>query len=208
MKIDRLRVIQASGFRHNKRTSPAVNTVETYHVSDYWDGGSRDACRAVSLPSLRPCALPNYEQQTAGTAGNPFKQSMGTCTLTDGVAIVEQSTFRGKDIGCQIYVTHHDAIMYFGCEHEDCANHPELAQACKESTSDTTARDLKIIATVRGLKSNYHLDGLRRIQATAEELNKLVDGGYLTRLPSGNYQATDKGKEITDLAIDEKEYPL
>lgn len=93
------------------RRTVKVESRERYFVHDYWDGGSRSYASFVHLPTRRTVSLNSlqYEHQTNG---NHFNLPIGQLSLTPEIAVVENSIFRGKDMGVRVYV-HPEAIGKF-----------------------------------------------------------------------------------------------
>lgn len=88
-----------------------VEARQSYRVTDYWDGGSRDYVEFVDLKTRRRLSQDqlSFEKQTQG---NPFNLNIGTVQLSPGVAAVEQCIFCGKNLGIRIYV-HPDSFGDF-----------------------------------------------------------------------------------------------
>lgn len=81
---------------------------QSYHVSDYWDGGSRTNAVFVNAQTgeYLPDSQVGFEKQTMG---NPFNQRIGDVKLTPNVAVVENSIFCGKDMGIRV-IMHPDTL--------------------------------------------------------------------------------------------------
>ncbi len=70
----------------------------SYHMSDYWDGGSRDYVRAYHIES-------GAIKDPAQHAHNPYGRSAhSTVEIPEGIAMVEHTIFQGKDMGIRIHV--------------------------------------------------------------------------------------------------------
>ena len=85
------------------RRTVKVEARQTYRVSDYWDGGSRDYVEFFHLPTSRVVRQEQVEFEKQ-ERGNPYGSNMGTVKLTPEIAVVENCIFRGKDMGIRIYV--------------------------------------------------------------------------------------------------------
>lgn len=71
---------------------------DTYHMSDYWSGGSRTYVVAVNLANMQV-------EHHKGVSSNPFNDSAhDSFSIPDGVAMVEHVIFCGKDLGIRINV--------------------------------------------------------------------------------------------------------
>ena len=108
-KVERL--INMCYPNYKGRRKVKVEKRARYHVSDYWDGGSRDYAEFVHLPTNRIVRLEqlNYEHQDMS---NPFNLPIGIVNITPDVAVVVNSIFQGKDMGITIYV-HPDSYPAF-----------------------------------------------------------------------------------------------
>jgi len=144
-----------------------------------WHGGSRNSYVAVKLDTMEVKPLVDRR---------PWPQNeypMPPMNIPPGVAIVKQSTFRGKNFGVTFYL------------HPD--NAPEMLPEPEEGQLD---RDQKIVlAATRSLKSSYGgIKNLRFVQARTETgitqdrwdaaKQHLIDHGYLNRAGA----LTPKGK--------------
>ena len=75
-----------------------VRESDTYHLEDYWSGGTRRYVVAFNLTT-------SESMPTPGVATNPFnKEAHQEFPIPDGCAIVEHVIFCGKDIGIIINV--------------------------------------------------------------------------------------------------------
>lgn len=71
--------------------------LESYHPSNYWDGGSRSYFVAVLRDGMK-VAVPSDDTH------NPFKAlAHGSFPIPRGVVIMEHVIFCGKDRGIRIY---------------------------------------------------------------------------------------------------------
>jgi len=72
-----------------------VEERKTYHMQDYWDGGSRRYIKAVRIVNSRlQVASPIYEAQ------NPFRpQAHSEFEIPSDILLVEHCIFCGKDLG-------------------------------------------------------------------------------------------------------------
>ena len=91
-----------SGYRGRKPVR--LRSSKSYHVSDYWDGGSRTYSVFVNAETGQ--VLSDSEVGfKAQEAANPFRLRIGSVELQPHVAVVENRIFMGKDMG--IYVIMH-----------------------------------------------------------------------------------------------------
>jgi hypothetical protein len=75
-----------------------------YHVSDYFDGGSRTYSRFVKLETgevVRGDQIPRAARQVAG---NPLAFPIGDVELARGFVVVEHDIFCGQDCGYRVVV--------------------------------------------------------------------------------------------------------
>jgi hypothetical protein len=98
MRNPAVRALISSTYPGYKGRKIKVVKGDRYHMSDFWDAGSREYAKAYDLATgkaARPLAA----------ASNPFsRQAHTTIDIPDGVAIVAHSIFRGKDSGIRIIV--------------------------------------------------------------------------------------------------------
>lgn len=71
------------------------------HISNYWDGGSKETTHFVELSTGRVLDFSQvgYVQQKQG---NPYSQQIGEAELQPGVAAVTSVVFMGKDLGYRL----------------------------------------------------------------------------------------------------------
>jgi hypothetical protein len=82
------------------RRPVGVRLATSYHVEDYWDGGSRTEARFVELATGR-VVDPN---QVEALRANPMRLTMGDVAVAEGYAVIEHSWFCGKDCGYSIRI--------------------------------------------------------------------------------------------------------
>ena len=93
----------------NYRGRKPVRIYETAkcHVTDYWDGGSKDNTTFVNLNTM--CCLGLDEVGfVRQTMGNPFNQAIGDVELKPGIIAIVSSIFCGKQMAIKIYVNPND----------------------------------------------------------------------------------------------------
>src|SRR5574337_1430623 len=97
------RLVQAAFPGAKSRRPVRVEARETYFVSNYWDGGSRDECVVLNAKTLASVSLSEagYVHQTRN---NPFNLAIGELKLSPEFIVVEHVYFCGKDRGYRIYV--------------------------------------------------------------------------------------------------------
>lgn len=78
-----------------------VSVRKSYHVSDYWDGGSRNYAVFVNLRTGENVD-PKQVQQL--TEGHVYHLPYGSVELSEGFAVIEHCIFCGKDLGYRVYV--------------------------------------------------------------------------------------------------------
>jgi len=164
-------------------------TNSTITADESWSEGSRSTYRFVDA---RTGATRTPER--VGTAPIPF----GVCSvyqLEPGLACVEHSIFRGKDMPPRVYF-HGADRDYFrrACDlHADCRADRELALACDGKPGDRTTETLRALA----LRSPYKGETLRKLGVLSQELDTLVSEGFASRNRAGLYQLTTKGRLYT-----------
>ena len=90
--------------RGYKGRLPVKVSAETkIHLSNYWDGGSKDDTNIVNLDTHEYMKLSDvgYVQQEQG---NPYHQLMGEAELKPGLAALTRVTFMGRDRGFRLQV--------------------------------------------------------------------------------------------------------
>lgn len=109
-KDERVRAIVQAAFPGAKsRRTVKLFARSSHHISDCWDGGSRNYCRFVRLSDLSALSsesVPNSQRQYAA---NPYNLPIYDVTLQPGFVIVEHCIFCGKDLGYRIY--HHPILQ-------------------------------------------------------------------------------------------------
>jgi hypothetical protein len=154
------------------RRNVKVRVAETYHVNDYWSGGSRDECRFVKLDTLDVISA----DQVEAIRNNPYRLPSGEVAVLPGIAVVEHCIFQGKDLGYRVYL-HADNMA------------PLLAKP--QAADDLTPEQRRILVNYRSLKSGY------RPKYTQEELQPLIDRGYLRQSKNGATGITNEGRAVT-----------
>lgn len=167
-------LIRAAFGDTRSRRNVKVSVRESYHVHDFWDGGSRDECRFVELSTLRVIAA---EQITAlrDQPWNVYRLPNGDVAMVSGVAVVEHVIFCGKDLGYRVYL-HADNMA------------PMLARP--QAADDLTPEQRRILVNYRSLKSGY------RPKYTQAELEPLIARGYLRQAKNGATGITNEGRAI------------
>jgi hypothetical protein len=89
------------------RRTVKIDQRSKYHVSDYWDGGSRDECRFIDLHTMQVISA---QQVPALTEGHIYSLAHGEVELSPGYIVVEHCIFCGKDLGYRIYVNEVKAL--------------------------------------------------------------------------------------------------
>ena len=85
-------------FPDYKGRTSKVYAATTYAMADYWDGGSRQYCKAVNLRT-------SQVGSPATIINNPMnKAAHSQIEIPEGVVIAEHSIFCGKDCGITFYV--------------------------------------------------------------------------------------------------------
>jgi hypothetical protein len=89
-----------------------LRSCKSYHVSDYWDGGSRTYSVFVNVETGQTLSDSEVGFQMQAMA-NPFHQRIGNVELQPHVAVVENRIFMGKDMGIYV-IMHPDAYSKLG----------------------------------------------------------------------------------------------
>lgn len=97
------RIVQAAFPNAKTRRTIKLEAKTTYHVSDYWDGGSRNYCAFVRLSDLRALSSQDIPKEQRQYIANPFNLPICDITLSPGFVVVEHCVFCGKDLGYRIY---------------------------------------------------------------------------------------------------------
>jgi hypothetical protein len=91
------------------RRAVRLRSSKSYHVSDYWDGGSRTYSVFVNAETGIELSDSEASFQIQKIA-NPFHQRCGSVELQCHIAVVENRIFRGKDMGISV-IMHPDNPM-------------------------------------------------------------------------------------------------
>jgi hypothetical protein len=105
-EVERLVQVAFPGAR--SRRTVKIDQRASYHVSDYWDGGSRDECRFVKLATMQVISA---KEVAALTNGHIYNLAFGEVWLSPGYIVVEHCIFCGKDMGYRIYVNDTSALV-------------------------------------------------------------------------------------------------
>jgi hypothetical protein len=116
------RIIQAAFPGAKTRRPVRVRICQSYHVNDYWDGGSRTYSVFVRLSDLSVMSSAAMPKASRQVAGNPFGLPIGDIEIGEGFAVVEHSIFCGKDMGYRIVVGETKAL-------QECAGVPMLTSS-------------------------------------------------------------------------------
>jgi len=84
------------------RRTVGVDARESYHVHDFWDGGSKTECVFVRLEDLAVKHSSEMPDEARQVMANPFNLPIGDTVLPPGYAVVEHVIFCGKDLGYRI----------------------------------------------------------------------------------------------------------
>ena len=95
-------LVQAAFPGAKSRRPVRVEVRESYHVQNYWDGGTRYECAAINAKTKLPVSLEQAGFQMQ-TQGNPYGLQSGLLKLTQEFIVVEHVFFCGKDLGYRIY---------------------------------------------------------------------------------------------------------
>jgi hypothetical protein len=141
-------------------------------LDSYWDGGSRDYYVFVHLDTMK--AIEVHSNHPFFEADRPRELK----ALPPRVLIVRHCYFCGKDMGLTII-----------------GNESDFSKLIPENTgTDLTEKEKRILDIYRGIKSFARPDYLRKLGATSQEMDSLVEREYLKRSKNGATQITVKGK--------------
>lgn len=171
-------IIQAAFPGVFSRRTVKVEVRETYRVSDYWSGGSRDEAIFVELSTLKSVSAQSLPPECRQQKNNPYNLAIGEVVISPGYAIVEHVIFQGKDLGYRIYL-----------------NRENMMPLLTARPSDLCERDRRILVSYRSLKSGpYRKEALDRLAFTDADLKRLVLAGLLKQSSNGATQITIKGR--------------
>jgi hypothetical protein len=98
-----IRQMVLAAFPEAKTRRPvSITSKASYHVSDFWDGGSRTYCAFLRLSDMTAVSSEMLPQRARQEVGNPYNLPIGHLPLSPGYAIVEHIIFCGKDLGYRI----------------------------------------------------------------------------------------------------------
>jgi len=132
-------------YRGNKFRVVVTESVHIPSHAGLWDGGSRDTFRGVRLTDGAEVPLSDNMSAPWDAKRQDF-----TAKLVPGIAVVEHSTFCGKDMGLRIYV------------------HPSDAAPMLSAPVELTAVERLVLDYTNGRKSSYA--GKDRFQMAVEDL--------------------------------------
>lgn len=164
----------------SRRTVKVDVTAGEYQVSDYWSEGSRNIAVFVELATMRSIPATSLPSEVRQKKNNPHNLAIGRVQVTPGIVVVENIIYCGKNMGFRIHI-HPDNVT------------KTLPSASTESKVDS--RDLRILVSYRSLKSGpYRQEALSALKVTKEDIDRLVESGYLARNARGAISLTQKGR--------------
>lgn len=176
----------------SKRTI-RVSRTSSVVVDDCWSDGSRSTYQGVSIADGGSVRIT--------TQGSPFRPRVPDYALVSGIAVVEHSISRGKDMGFTVLLHPEDFQRLVTDEatctaHAECRENPELARACAASGHPVCdERTGRILAAFRSLKSGpYRQEALRSLSVGEDDIVRLVEAGWLRRNRNGATAITHEGR--------------
>ncbi len=118
-------IVQAAYPGVTTRRPVKIECREEYHVSDYWDGGSRDYCAVAKLDDMTFVSYGSVLSRQE--ENNGMKLPIGMLPVQPGYAIVEHTIFCGKDMGYTIILNPKDIPIHI----------PEAASLLPQPTIST-----------------------------------------------------------------------
>jgi hypothetical protein len=103
-------IVQAAYLGATTRRPVRIECKDEYHVSDYWDGGSRDYATVVDLSKMEMVTYSHVLERQ--NQNNPMGLPIGNLPVTPGYAIVEHTIFCGKDMGYTIIMNAEDIPIH------------------------------------------------------------------------------------------------
>ena len=111
VKFSEIKSLMISAFPNAKsRRTVKIEFKETYQVSDYWDGGSRNYCMFVDMLTGNVLSSADIPQNMRQAMSNPFNLPIAKVLLAPHIAVIENTIFCGKDLGYRVYL-HPQVIM-------------------------------------------------------------------------------------------------
>jgi hypothetical protein len=105
--------IVRTGFPGAKTRRPIkIECRSSYHVSDYWDGGSRSYCAFIQLSTMSGVSSEALPKESRQKIANPFNLPIADITIQPGYAVCEHTIFCGKDLGYRLYLSPGDILSY------------------------------------------------------------------------------------------------
>lgn len=174
-------IVRAAFGNVSSRRTVKVEVRESYQVSDYWDGGSRNEAVFLKLDTMQAIpatAMPGHMRQQQN---NPMGLAIAQVNINPGFCVVEHVYFQGHDLGYRIYL-HASNIT------------PQLTAA---PPTDIDDRDKRILAAYRGLKSGpYRQEALQALNYTDADRDRLAGKGYLKVSSNGATGITVEGRTV------------
>jgi hypothetical protein len=97
------RIVQAAFPGSKSRRTVKLCERTSYHVTDYWDGGSRNEARFIQLSTLEALSSESVPREARQQQANPYNLPIYDITLQPGFVVVEHCWFMGKSLGYRIY---------------------------------------------------------------------------------------------------------
>lgn len=103
-------IVQAGYPGATTRRPVRVECKEDHHVSDYWDGGSRNYVTVVQFDEMKMVTWAHVLQRQE--EGNAMGLRIGFLPVSPGYALVEHTIFQGKDMGYTIIMNAKDIPIH------------------------------------------------------------------------------------------------
>lgn len=182
-----------------KRRTLSVSETERVRVDGAWSEGSRSLHEARNPETGARLSTPALEDRFSTTAFDKGK-SGGYASTSPGLAYLEQSNFRGSSyLRLHLHPADYQRLVVDSdlCTlHEDCKANPEMARLCP-GKGTIPERDKRILAAYRMKAGDYRKAELQRAGATAEDVERFVSAGWLSRNRAGATSLTPLGRTLT-----------
>lgn len=122
-------IVAAFGSSAKSRRTVRIDSREVYHLSNYWDGGSKTTSVFVNLQTMDIMSAEDIPREQRQKAGNPYNLPVADCIMAPHVVVVEHIVFCGKDLGYRICV--HPLLMQ-ALENNGIASIAKMAELPKE----------------------------------------------------------------------------
>jgi hypothetical protein len=127
------RIVCAAFPGAKSRRPVKVECRTSYHVADYWDGGSRNYCAFVRLSDMSALSSDSIPRSERQQNGNAYNLPIADVEIQNGFCVVENCIFCGKNLGYRIFINS-EGIKQYLPEASEALPLPEATPICGQLT--------------------------------------------------------------------------